>query len=259
MMSEPPLPDSQYATEVNLCKRQQLWDFLEPPFDIVNWTLALAGISDGMRVLDVGCGNGKYQNGISALGARYFGVDSSLGMLRATQHKFVINADALALPFAPDSFDVVICPHVLYHIKEVTRALSQLRNVLHQNCVCVAVTNGAHHRASLVAVAEAVAQTFAPGWRWPSPEQRRFSLENGAEQMAQVFETVEVVRPSFARSAVITDPEIAAAYIASVADIFSSQLPWGSVVHGVRERVAEVISEKGSFTVESDVGAIIAH
>jgi SAM-dependent methyltransferase len=53
-------PSRQYANDGNLRARQRLWECQVPFFDVGAWVLDLAGAGPGMRVLDVGCGNGFY-------------------------------------------------------------------------------------------------------------------------------------------------------------------------------------------------------
>lgn len=52
----PALPASQYADDRNLRAGQHLWDYQDPPFDIVGWVLDLAGVAPGPKftTLDVG-------------------------------------------------------------------------------------------------------------------------------------------------------------------------------------------------------------
>lgn len=92
------------------------------------------------RVLEVGCGTGFFLLNL----AQSFDVDEawctdiSSGMVRACQangRRLGIDvrgrvADAEALPFADDSFDVVIGHAVLHHLPDVTSALSEFFRVL---------------------------------------------------------------------------------------------------------------------------------
>lgn len=122
-------PPSQYATDANLRARQRLWDHQQPPFDLVSWVLELADVSPACRerVLDVGCGNGHYLAQLRSWNVAATGCDLSQGMLdvaRATGATLV-NADVTRLPFAASAFDVVLAPHMLYHVAD--RATAALR------------------------------------------------------------------------------------------------------------------------------------
>ncbi len=98
----------------------------------------------GDRVLDLGCGEGRHV--ISAYlepGIEAVGVDLSVNDLRTTRDKFeefdgasaessftLASANALALPFADDYFDKVICSEVLEHIPDYQGALKEINRVL---------------------------------------------------------------------------------------------------------------------------------
>jgi ubiquinone/menaquinone biosynthesis C-methylase UbiE len=110
--------------------RQRLWRYQSPFFDIVGWVLGLAGISPGMRVLDVGCGNGAYLQALRDRQVRAAGCDLSMGMLRTTSHHAVLNADIAALPVGDGAFDVVLAVHMLYHVPDRESAVRELRRVL---------------------------------------------------------------------------------------------------------------------------------
>ena len=104
-------PATQYATDRNLRARQRLWERQEPGFDVVAWTLDLVGVMPGFRVLDVGCGNGRYLAAPRSLGAEAVGCDLSVGILKTAPTDSVVTADAVALPFPAGRFDVVLAPH----------------------------------------------------------------------------------------------------------------------------------------------------
>lgn len=88
------------------------------------------------RVLDVGCGMGE---GIALLSRRAdfaVGMDASPQRVRdapdynrgAPVHWCAGSAEAL--PFAPASFDTVVCSHVLEHLSDQPRAVRELRRAL---------------------------------------------------------------------------------------------------------------------------------
>lgn len=252
-------PATQYADDSNLRARQRLWEHQRPPFDIVGWGLDVAGVAPGRSVLDLGCGNGVYLREMRARRIMAVGCDLSLGMLRsASPHRPLVNADATSLPLRDGSFDVVLAPHMLYHVPDRVAAVHELRRVLRAGGVCAVVTNGAHHMRSLRTLVEAAAAPGAPGWEM-SPSTHAFSLENGAAQLRVAFESVACVRPHGVAPVLIDDADVAAGYVASVADLYQHEVarPWAEVVQDVRRGVQAVIDADGAFTVSGDSGAFV--
>jgi SAM-dependent methyltransferase len=254
------IPQSgQYATDVNLRARQRLWEFLEPPFDLFRWVLDLTQAEAGSHVLDVGCGNGAYLARLQARGAIATGCDLSLGMLEASAGAQLVNADAQHLPFRQETFDVVLGAHMLYHVPDQRRAVAEMRRVLAPGGTCVVVTNGAAHIASLRQLVESVVQPKNPDWRMFDWATRAFSLDDGEDTLRSAFETVELVRPPVTSTVIITDADVVADYVASVADAYQDQLTddWTSVVKSTRLAAQAEIDGHGRITTKGDTGAFV--
>jgi SAM-dependent methyltransferase len=66
------------------------------------------GLESGQRVLDVGCGPGRHSLALRAAGIDVVGLDISLAFLQAGGPGQWVRADARALPFVRNSFDVVM-------------------------------------------------------------------------------------------------------------------------------------------------------
>lgn len=78
-------------------------------------------IKEKNRVLDFGCGNGRFYEMIKDLNVDYYGVDISERLLEIAKQKvsgghFYLIGEDLNLPFADDYFDVVISIATLHHI-----------------------------------------------------------------------------------------------------------------------------------------------
>jgi 2-polyprenyl-6-hydroxyphenyl methylase/3-demethylubiquinone-9 3-methyltransferase len=71
---------------------------------------------DGQRVLDLGCGKGRYCRALADRGATMVGIDLCAGMLREATGLDRIRATARRLPFDAASFDRVMAVEVFEHL-----------------------------------------------------------------------------------------------------------------------------------------------
>jgi 2-polyprenyl-3-methyl-5-hydroxy-6-metoxy-1,4-benzoquinol methylase len=82
------------------------------------------------EVLDVGTGSGRHSFQAARSGARVVAVDlgASIDVARRNLPSSVltVQADAEALPFAPESFDIVMSIGVLHHLPDPDRALRSI-------------------------------------------------------------------------------------------------------------------------------------
>ena len=97
--------------------------------------LELSEVSDGDRVLDVGCGNGSLINGISRKGKiQAYGVDISPNMIEECRKRygdieFVVSTGE-GLPFDADSFDMLTICCVLHHLNNPQRFFHEAQRIL---------------------------------------------------------------------------------------------------------------------------------
>jgi ubiquinone/menaquinone biosynthesis C-methylase UbiE len=86
------------------------------------------------RLLDIGCGTGQSRAVYDGAVGSYTGVDLSPASVAAARAAFPRDewqiADACALPFPDDSFDLVAFSSVLHHIPEFPRAVREAFRVL---------------------------------------------------------------------------------------------------------------------------------
>lgn len=89
----------------------------------------------GEKVLDAGCGTGRYSFACSQSGASVVGVDNSGAMLRIAQSKSdevaFLRADLTRhLPFPNATFDKVNCAQVLKHLPSMALTMREFARVL---------------------------------------------------------------------------------------------------------------------------------
>jgi len=95
-------------------------------------------LEDRHRVLDVGCGTGRYGTLIQQrLGLPVVGIDLSAGMLAQSRAKVdettdlrLVQGDAQHLPFLDGSFDAAVLILVVHHIVDLSRMARELHRVL---------------------------------------------------------------------------------------------------------------------------------
>lgn len=210
------LMKKQYATDENLRVRALLhskYSICQQPFG--NWVMEHYHIQSGMRVLELGCGNGSMWSDPKAFlpaDASLLLTDFSAGMLEAAKSNVPAQenitfeqADIQCLPYADDSFDLVIANMMLYHVPDLPKALSEAARVLKPDGRFICATVGEHGVAFwLESVLGAAESRIYP-----------FSLQNGEALLIPHFEQVEqYVRADGLR---ITETADLANYVLSMA------------------------------------------
>jgi ubiquinone/menaquinone biosynthesis C-methylase UbiE len=146
-LRDPARVTEQYATDEHLKTRQQTHALytVGPSLEAaVDAALALQGTHD---LLDIGTGPGGFPGRLRLNGhaGRLAGLDQSIGMVQKAKEthpgvEFIVG-DAMALPFQDSSFDAVSARHMLYHVPDVTKAISEARRVLRPGGRFLALTN----------------------------------------------------------------------------------------------------------------------
>jgi SAM-dependent methyltransferase len=98
-----------------------------------------AGVRIGGRVLDAGCGGGGMPLSLVEHADLVVGIDPidrfgdagvRLGRERGVERLLFVRADGMALPFAGESFDLVLSHAVIEHVPDAARYLAECRRVL---------------------------------------------------------------------------------------------------------------------------------
>jgi len=176
--------------------------------------------------------------------------DSSEGMLHAARQQLdglpgvqFRQIDAAHVPEGNHTIDVAIANHMLYHVPDRTAVFSEVTRVLRPSGRFYAATNGATHMAELDDMIG-------------KPEKRamisttQFSLENGAEQLAPFFDSVDLVRHQ--NPLAVTDASAVVAYVRS--------LPWDlsdRELARIEEVVNGIITTNGAFRITRDSGMFL--
>jgi SAM-dependent methyltransferase len=167
-------------------------------------------------------------------------------------HRFVFAVtDAAALPFGDGSFDVVVANHMLYHVTDLDRAVTELRRVVAPGGRLVAATNGPQHLAELADLDEQVTNgLFDARARFVSACEA-FGLHNGAPHLEAHFN--HVVRHGYDDRLVVTEVEPIVAYLQSSGIRIDPTL-----LARLRDHLARRIDSDDAIEVTKDTGLFTA-
>ena len=214
------LRDEQYKSGVNLSARIALHTrFSTSPVDWYTWVFDQYDAPDNAKVLELGAGTGglwKAKFDRVPAGWQITLSDFSPGMVEEQQrnlkdapHPFkfeVINAESI--PYEDQHFDMVIANHMLYHVPDLPKAIAEIRRVLKPGGRLYAATNGVRHMHEL----DELARGYDPSTE-NLVDALKFTLEDGADQLAAAFRNVDVRR--YDDALVVTEVEPIVAYILS--------------------------------------------
>lgn len=223
------------------------------------WVFDRLPMHERATILELGCGHGllwtQNRERLPA-GWTVHLSDFSLGMLAEARRALTapaftfLVADAQALPFRAAEFDCVIANHMLYHVPDRPRALAEIARLLKPGGCLIAATVGTRHLAEIDTL---LTDCGTPQAGLGHTMVTRFTLENGGDQLAQVFGEVGLERyPAGLR---ITEVEPVIAYVQSMPA--GSQLA-PDALERIRAAVGRAIAEHGAFTVTSDSGLFVA-
>jgi len=261
------LAEGAYGTTSNLDRRKALYQFTTPFFVIEDEILNLSQFTDGLSMLDVGCGTGKLLLKTAAVypNSKLVGLDISENMLKAAKQKTkkdnLLNiqfqiGDVQDIPFPMGSFDRVVAMHMLYHVSDIGRALSEISRVLKPDGVAVVTANSMHSRKKLNSL-KALAAKIMNREVFSDPN-RRFNLEVGPEMLKRYFSLVEL--SVFESTLHLTEPQPYIDYFDSLRSFwqpYPGDNDWAKVMSAVREQIETEIHSSGEFNDNTGFGVMI--
>lgn len=255
------LSTEQYRDASNLNVRIQLHArFSANTYGWHRWVFDQLDLRSPCRVLELGCGPGWLWRENAQRIPEAWNVtlsDFSPGMLdEARRHLADVShpfrfevVDAQAIPFDDASFDAVIANHMLYHVPDRPKALSEIHRVLRPEGRFYASTNG---RAHLQEFDELVGRVEPSAGSREERLKTYFSLENGEAELSRCFVDVTLRRYEDALLVTEAEPLVAFVLSGSVWPIASDRIA------DFRRLVEREVAERGAIHITKDAGLFIA-
>jgi len=256
----------QYNSDKNLNARQALHtDFCTNKYGWFNWVFDQYKFKPNSRVIEFGCGNGAiWANNRNRIpkNIKVVITDLSEGMLNSTKDNLssleeIIDysvMDIQNIKYEDSSFDFAIANHMLYHVPNIDLAISEIARILKADGTFYATTNGNNHMKGL----KALVKSFDSRIDYASfSVAKEFGLENGAEQLAKYFDSVETV--VYEDSLHITEAKPLVDYVLSlVGHVNIQEIMTESRIEDFYRYVEDIISKEGSIDIPKSSGMFIA-
>ena len=215
------LTTDQYKDASNLDARLEIHKrFSTNPYGWFTWVFdRLSELPKDANVLELGSGSGALWLNIADKVPANWNItlsDLSPGMLDAAWHNLVVTGrnfkfeqiDAQSIPYNDEAFDIVIANHMIYHIPDRAKALSEIKRVLKKGGHLIATTVGENHMKEITDWLRRIGKDHDF-----SPFVFSFTLENGKEQLEEFFSRVTLSR--YEDTLNITEIEPLIAYLRS--------------------------------------------
>ena len=190
------------------------------------WLFSLLELKDGMRVLELGCGDGALWTMNPDLPACDLVIslsDISSGMVRDARRNITRTLgendifryfifDCAHIPMEKDSLDLVIANHVLFYCEDIPQVLREVRRVLKPDGRFICSAYGSHHMQEITQLV----QEFDPHIVLSADHlYEHFGLDNGRHilEKSGAFEQIELRRYEDALN--VTDAQPLIEYILS--------------------------------------------
>ncbi len=255
------LLDQQYKSPANLEARISLHEkFSTNPEGLHRWLMGitLPRLPKKLDLLELGCGQGQLWSANAdriPSGWNLTLTDFSQGMLAAAKNNLTGKfdspshfeiVDAQAIPYPDATFDVVFAHFMLYHIPNRPKAYGHIRRVLRPGGWFFTAALGWDHLKEIYEMAMQLEETPADVW------QLSFRLDNGAAELAQYFDEVELIE--YPDSLRVTEAEPLIDYILSM--MHSHPVKAGRL-NQVRLKIQEKLAHNGVIEIAKQSGVFV--
>lgn len=252
---------NQYQSATNIAARINLHSlYSQNPQGWFPWVYDQCRILPGMRILEIGCGDGTlWKSSLQKLPGQVTVTlsDISHGMLRDARRtlgtgdaRFSFEPiDCHRIPYPEGSFDLVIAGHVLFYCEDIPQVCREVRRVLEPGGTFLCSTYGKGHMQEVSRLVQDFDERIVL-----SGEKlyERFGRENGREILSPFFSQVSWA--SYEDSLLVPEPEPLISYILSCHGNQNQYLldRYTEFRNFVKKRTA------GGFRISKDAGIFLA-
>ncbi len=254
-MDDPKKIAEMYVKNDKLSTRINIHKFSTNKYGWYNWVFDQYKLDENIIVLEIGCGNGglwiakekEISNKMNIILT-----DISPLMIEKTKEKLNGNnifsfqvMDIQNIPFEDENFDIIIANHMLYHVPNLVKALSEVKRVLKSDGYFYSTTIGKNHLKEL----QNVYKNYEDQVKFNYSYECSFLLDYGESILKNYFRRIEQKR--YIDFLEVTDVNAIMDYIVSYNEVPKE------IMDEIYQKVKKEIEEKGMFKIEKDSGIFI--
>ncbi len=257
------LLNEQYKTDSNLAARARLHrDFSTNKYGWQRWLFDWFDGPPNAHVNEFGSGPGwLWVENLARIpaGGDITLSDFSVGMIEASQQNLAQGQrpfkleviDIQAIPYPDAVFDIVTANHMLYHVPDLNKAISEMRRILKPDGKLYTATNGVRHLIELYELQQRFDSTV-DYWQGFSAA-RSFELDNAVQILSAFFPHVD--RHRYEDALVVTEDAPLIDYMLSGR---SKTTITGDKLEALRAFVRHEIATHGGIHISKDAGLLIS-
>lgn len=256
----------QYNTDKNLNARQALHNgYSTNKYGWLNWVFDQYDFKANDKIIEFGCGNGSlWANNKKKMldGMSIILTDLSSGMLQSAKNnllgiKQILNYAAMDIEnigYEDNSFDLAIANHMLYHVQNRNLAIREVARILKPDGIFYATTNSINNMKEF----KDLVMNFDPRLDYVSfSAAKEFGLENGASQLSEFFNSVEIL--TYEDSLHITEAKPLVDYVLSLeGHVNIHEIMTEKRIKDFYSYIENIIIKDGSINISKMAGMFVA-
>lgn len=247
------LVNEQYKNSENLNLRLSLHKYNVNKVDWQVWCFNQMKFASNAKILELGCGNGLFwENSRDRINNNWNITlsDFSDGMLKSAKQKLdkvglnfkYEKIDIQNIPYGDESFDVVMAKHMLYHVPDIEKALSEIKRVLKKDGVFYATANSSNSFIELNEIIESFDSNLII-----NGANKKFGMESGQVILNKYFN--EIKTEVFEGKIVVAEVEPIVSYVAST--IKGSTILIGEKRDEFKNYIEKIVKQRGSISINT--------
>ena len=257
-MNDPKKVESMYIKKDTLSIRQNIHDkYSVNKYGWHNWVLEQYNLKKNINIIEFGCGTGSTWIGKEKQIPENVNIiltDISPLMVERTKgnidkkYGFSFKVmDIQDIPFENEYFDIVIANHMLYHVSDIKKSLSEVKRILKKDGIFYATTIGKNHLKDL----EDIYRIYEGIIKFSYSSQFSFTLQNGEFLLKDFFG--EISQKIYEDYLEVTAVDDIMDYITSY-----NHLP-KEIYQEIYEIINKGIKNNGKFKIKKESGIFVCN